>query len=80
MQQLKVEHKNTIKRDKREGKGRILAISRRASTIPSISKSFQTFFSICKLERFESFQPKGASQNSINIFIIINYENIRLLK
>ena len=29
MQQLKVEHKNTIKRDYREGKGRVLAISHR---------------------------------------------------
>jgi hypothetical protein len=27
MQQLKIEHKNTTKKDKREGKGRVLAIS-----------------------------------------------------
>jgi len=29
MQQLKVQHENTIKKDRREGKGRVLAISRR---------------------------------------------------
>ena len=59
MQQLKVEHKNTIKRDKREGKGRILAISRRASTIPSISLNlFKHSFPFVNLKGSNPFNQK----------------------